>query len=147
MINKVSEAIKTIRVIEIVKKFFKKWSIHFCYSYHFYRQKIISNPFFLKLLSKWKGISIAEKYKQTIKIKYMYEGKEFEVYLPYERKLVSKMINQTLHVIDDDCGDMIIKHQPGVPYLFTPGHFNANKAILVNLNNQKLVNKNERIES
>lgn len=146
MIKQFVETIKTIRVIEIVKKFLKKSTIHFCYYYHFYCQKLASNPVFLKILAKWKGISIAEKYKQTIKIKYIFEGKEFEVYLPYERRLVSKMVNQTLHIIDDNSEDTIIKNQPGIPYLFTPGHLNANKAILVNLNNQKLVNKNERIE-
>jgi hypothetical protein len=133
-----------LKLIEIVKRWI---NIRFCYLYHYYHQKIRSSPTLLKIWSKWKGISIAEKYNQTIKIKYYFDGKEFEVYLPFERRLVSKMVNQSIHLVNENLEDtMMIKHQPGVPYFITPGHLGSKRAIIVNLSSEKQIQHNERIE-
>ena len=131
-------------VIEIVKR---SINIHFCCLYYYCHEKIWSSPTLLKIWSKWKGISIAEKCYQTIKIKYFFEGKEFEVYLPFEKRLVSKMVNQSIHLFHENSKDaMMIKNQPGVPYFITPGHLGSKRAIILNLSSEKYIQHTERIE-
>lgn len=134
-------------IIEIVFNKFKKYKTGLNYYYQYYLHCMFKSFYFQKLVSKCKGISLAEKENQTLKIKYIYDGKEFEVFIPFERKLISKMTNQTLLVVKSDSNDpKVVIHQPGVPYLITPGHLGGDSGILISLCSERKIQKNERVD-
>lgn len=128
------------KLIEIVYKI----NFGFNYYYHSTCQKLTKSWVYHFIVSRWSGISIGEKDHQTIKIKYIFEGKEYEVWIPFERKLVSKMLNQTVQVIQSNDEIKIIRQQPGVPYLITPGHLGGSSGLLLTICKEKEIHKDEK---
>lgn len=134
------------KLIEIVKNKMKGGKLILFYYYHYYLHQLYKSNWYQTLYSKWSGRSIAQKDHQTLCIPYIYEGKEYQVWVPFERKLVSKMLNQSLHVLEENSNDpKILRQQPGIPYLITPAHLGADSGILISLSTQKQISKNDKI--
>ena len=96
----------------MVYNFFKRCNITKCYFYllslfkyswsNFFKSKPIQN-----LISRFFGISIAYELNKTICIDYLYNGEVYKVYLPFERKLVNKMINDVIEIHYDQKSESI----------------------------------------
>lgn len=122
-------------VIEVVKRKMYGLVLYFEYFINrFYMSKWFQNG-----ISRYRGISIADKLDRTLRIKYLFDGKEYEVYIPFERKLVSKMTNQTLKIYGSNSEPQTIRQQPGVPYFITPSHLRADYALLTSFSCPSLV--------
>ena len=92
------------------------------------------------------GLSYAVKENQALRIEYIYEDKIYEVYIPYEKKLIPKTLNQSLHIFDENKNiKNTVKQQPGVPYLISPWHLGGNSALLISLFSEKTIGEREKI--
>jgi hypothetical protein len=92
------------------------------------------------------GLSYAVKENQALRIEYIYEDKIYEVYIPYEKKLIPKTLNQSLHIFDKNKNiKNSVKQQPGVPYLISPWHLGGNSALLISLFSEKTIGEREKI--
>ena len=111
------------------------------YFYH----KIIKTQIFQSFISRFYGISIAQKNHQTLEIKYIFEGKQYTIYAPFEKRLINKMINTNVEMEYAKFKHKIIQ-QPGVPYLIAPKHLGATSATVYSLDEIKTVHHNEKIE-
>lgn len=133
----------------MVYNFFKRCNINKCYFYllslfkyswnNFFKSKPIQN-----LISRFFGISIAYELNKTICIDYLYNGEVYKVYLPFERKLVNKMINDVIEIHYDQKSESI-KQQPGIPFFITPKHLGAKSATIFTLLDEKQIQENETI--
>ncbi len=98
-------------------------------------------------LSRLKGVSIATKEHQTLHLRYLYEGQEYEVWLPFERRLVSKMLNQTFIVFNPENNDTRrIQQQPGIPYMVTPGNLGASGGYITTIHREKEIAKDQKVD-
>ena len=117
--------------------------LHFI-KYQYY--KITKSQYYSFLFSHLFGRSIAVKYNQSIKIDYIYDGTLYSVYLPFERKLVPKMLNRSVIIKYED-SETEIKQQPGVPYFITPKHIGGKLAIVYStIQEEKQFAEMEKIE-
>ena len=117
---------------------------YFVYLSKYYIHKIKGSLIYQKLSSKYYGISIAEKKYQTLKIDYIYDGNKYVLYVPFERKSIHKMINQSV-ILHYDNHNKRLENQPGIPYLITPNHLGANSATIHTIYGDHSVKSNETI--
>jgi len=110
----------------------------------YYIHKIRTSYLYQKCISNYYGISIAKKINQTLKIKYIYDGNEYLVYIPFEKKYIHKMRNQSV-VLTYTTHDQKIQQQPGVPYLITPKHIGAKSAKIHTIDGEHTIHENEKI--
>jgi hypothetical protein len=75
---------------------------------------------------------------------YIYEGIQYFIYIPFEKKYIHKMRNQNVILYYDD-NDVQLNQQPGVPYLITPKHVGAKWAKLHTMDGEKKISENESI--
>lgn len=116
----------------------------FIYLSKYYIYKFKQSFIYQKILSNYYGLSIAEKKHQTLKIRYIYEGNEYIVYVPFERKYIHKMLNQSVVLHYETYNKKLIQ-QPGVPYVITPKHLNAKSATIHTMTGDHVVKDNELI--
>jgi hypothetical protein len=99
-----------------------------------------------EIFSRILGKSIAHKQNNTILISYLFEGNEYQVYLPFERKLVNKMINSRIQLEIPNQEIQEIMQQPGIPYFISPSHLGATSAKIYSISQEKTISTNEKID-
>ena len=107
--------------------------------------RLKSNKYFQNIQSRVYGISLAKKEHQTLCIEYLYDNQIYRLYVPFERRLVPKMMNKTIELQYEN-STRIIQHQPGIPYFITPKHLAAKTAKIYSYNEESLIDENEKIE-
>lgn len=117
---------------------------YFLYLSKYYIHKFRSSYIYQKIISNYYGISIAEKSHQTLKIEYIYEGNPYIVHIPFERKYIHKMRNQSVVLYYDDHEEKL-EQQPGVPYLITPKHMGSKWAKIHSIQGHQTIIENEKI--
>ncbi len=135
-------AIQTL--FKSVREYLQSGHTQLIYLSKFYIHQFKTSYLYQKIISSYYGISIAEKYHHTLKISYIYEGTQYFVYVPFEKKYIHKMRNQNVILYYDD-NDIQLKQQPGVPYLVTPKHVGAKWAKLHTMDGEKKISENESI--
>jgi len=75
----------------------------------------------------------AHIFDNYIEIPYKHMNINYKVWLPYNHKLVLKMLPYTVTAVKDN-QSLNITQQPGVPYLITPYDLNAESIITYNEN-------------
>jgi hypothetical protein len=99
------------------------------------------------ILAKWYGLSIGRKTNQSLNIDYIYDGQIYTVFIPFERRLVPKMINRSIELRHPDPQyNKMIQQQPGVPYLITPKHIGASSAVIISISEEKYITESQMIE-
>ena len=127
-----------------IREYLQSRHTQLIYLTKFYIHQFKTSYLYQKIVSNYYGISIAEKYHHTLKIPYIYEGTEYFVYIPFEKKYIHKMRNQSVILYYDD-NDIQLKQQPGVPYLITPKHVGAKWAKLHSIQGEQKISENESI--
>jgi hypothetical protein len=110
----------------------------------YYIYQIKTSYLYQKIISNYYGLSIAEKSHQTLKISYIYEGNQYSVYIPFEKKYIHKMRNQNV-ILYYDSHHQDLEQQPGVPYLITPKHIGAKWAKIHTIQGEQKINEKEPI--
>jgi hypothetical protein len=106
----------------------------------------INNSWFVNdIIRRYKGLSLAEKTNQSLCIHYVYQNKEYKVYIPYEKKYMNRMMNSDVFVQYEN-SNIKINQQPGVPYLITPKHLGAKNAIIHSLEGNTTIEPNQKID-
>ena len=116
------------------------------YILSYYYHTLVTSEFVQRWISKWHGVSIAEKTHQSLRIRYLYEGKEYLVYLPFEKRYINKMINSNVELIYPDGHTTPLVQQPGVPYLIAPKHLGATSASVTSLIGTTQMETHQKIE-
>lgn len=60
-------------------------------------------------------------------IKFMYFGSQCKIYVPYDRKLVSKMSSSKIYLEKENGEKITLSQKPGIPFLVTPSQLGGNK--------------------
>ena len=121
-------------------KYFKKIWLSMNYLYYCFHRHPWTHFVFARLYGK----SMAHKENNTIVIDYFYDGYLYQVYLPFERKLVNKMINSRVEV-ELENGTVHIQQQPGIPYFISPYNLGAKNAKIYSIMEEKTVSEKEKI--
>jgi hypothetical protein len=111
----------------------KNLFIYFEYRLIHYFKNINKSWIYEKLYSYILGVSIAKKINQTIHLEYLFEGRKYEIYLPLDNRLKSKMINLELYIDNKK-----INHQLGVPFLVTPDQMGVRQIKIQNFDEEKI---------
>ncbi len=127
-----------------IREYFQSGTTHLIYLSKFYIHQFKTSYLYQKIISNYYGISIAEKYHHTLKIPYIYEGTQYFVYVPFEKKYIHKMRNQNVILYYDD-NDVQLNQQPGVPYLISPKHVGAKWAKSYSIEGEKKFSEKESI--
>ena len=99
------------------------------------------------ILAKWYGVSMGTKLSQTLYLEYIFEGQIYNLYIPFERRLVPKMLNRTIELkYQDPDENKTIQQQPGIPYFITPKHIGATSAVIISICEEKYITENQKIE-
>jgi len=128
--------------------FEQKISKIYQYIFHtiaYYYDYISKSSIYREMLSRFYGVSIAKKSNQTLSIDYLYEGKKYTVYIPYERKYIHRMMNANVE-IHFESSKKSIQQQPGVPYLITPKHLGGLHGLVYSIDGEKRIGQNEKID-
>jgi hypothetical protein len=122
--------------------------VAYIYTYFKYLiSQAMKSSIFDWILSKWYGVSIGKRVNQTLNIEYVYEGQAYSVYIPFERRLVPKMLNRTIELrYNNPLENKMINQQPGVPYFITPKHIGASSAVIISICEEKYITENQKIE-
>lgn len=123
----------------LIKKYKKSfYSFLFLFEYRLltYYQTIKKSWIYQRILSKYCGLSIAEKVNHSIYLTYIYEGRTYEIYLPLDNRLKSRMINDSIEIeFNNEIRKM--NQQNGIPFLVTPKQMGVEKIRLITLDDVK----------
>jgi hypothetical protein len=109
-------------------------------------QQIKKSWIYQTILSRSVGACVAEKQNKSLRLQYVHEGNLYDVWIPFEKRLVSKMLNQSVKLEFED-RDEILHQQPGVPYLICPRHIGASRAIITAFNKETFIGTNHKIHN
>jgi hypothetical protein len=93
---------------EKLKEFQQSWIYHFIFSRAF-------------------GLSWAKRNHHSLHLEYIFEGGVYEIYLPLENRIKSKMLNSSLEIETLEHQKIKIEQQPGIPILITPRQIGAER--------------------
>ena len=133
--------------MEYFKCFKNIKNILFLFEYHSltWYQKIKKSWIYQTLLSRMMGLSIAQKVNHSIHLRYIYDGIEYEIYLPLDNRLKSRMTNQSIEVQDHSNLSRKIKQQTGIPFLVTANQIGVEKIVLTKLDDENIFIENQKV--
>ena len=89
------------------------------------------------MVTRGQSASFAEGKDNFAVLTYQRRGRDYKVYIPYQRKLIPPMGSTTVYLTT--AGDKInITQQPGVPYLLTANEMGGSQFLLVDENSEHL---------
>jgi hypothetical protein len=118
--------------------------------FEYYLKNIKSLPVYQNMISKFYGLSIAKKINHSLHLKYLYDGKVYEIYLPIENRLRSRMINEVIELEkegENGLEKIKLNQQPGIPFLVNAKQIGVNKIIISNYSEgeEKVYQGNDKV--
>jgi hypothetical protein len=131
-------------IAQKIRKTFFSFVLLFQYRLSNYQQQCKNSWIYQMFLSKWLGLSIAQKRNQSIHLEYIFEGKKYEIYLPLNNRLKSKMINDSIE-LEKNQKKIKIQHQSGIPFLVTPQQIGVDKVWVYTIDDDKIFIDNQLV--